>query len=98
MMSTYDSEMEIFLKNGGKITSIPPSNNPPKAKKIRKFTRTEMEQIINFVQINGASTTGDVARYLDVPYSKCKCILAYAEEMGKLVSNKQNDVLYWVGV
>jgi len=92
---SVDIEIEEFVKNGGKINHIPTSNTPPKAKKIRQFTLTDMEQVVNFININGESSTRDVSLYLDINYPKLKCILSYAEELGKIESNVKDKVQYW---
>ncbi|MBF7683890.1 hypothetical protein I2F27_11225 [Acinetobacter sp. B5B] len=90
-----DSEVENFLKNGGRVIQLPPSNIKPKAKKIRQFSSTEMLQVVNFVNINGVSSTRDIALYLDIPYPKLKCILSYAEEQKKLTSYIEDKIQYW---
>lgn len=92
---SLDIEIEEFLKNGGEIHHIPTSNTSPKAKKIRQFTPIDIEQVVNFIKINGESSTRDVSLYLDINYPKLKCILSYAEELGKLESNVKEKVQYW---
>ena len=95
LMSGISQDLEQFLANGGKIQQFPPSEKESKVIKFRGFNRAEMNQVLEFLRLNGSSRIKDISLFLDMKYTVVKSILAISRQHGHVVSQLTNGKELW---
>ncbi|WP_347453632.1 hypothetical protein [Acinetobacter thermotolerans] len=90
-----NSDLQNFLAKGGEIKVIPPSSKQAKPTKFKKFSRSELEQILFTLKSLGSADTLVISNMLDMSISKVNSALSVAESHGKVKSSFIKNVKIW---
>lgn len=86
-MTDYSEQIEKFLASGGQIKSLDSTENSPPNIRFCKFSKAELNQVLEALRLLGPSTLQEIAKYLSMKYIKVRSILSIVREHQHITSS-----------